>query len=100
MAKQYPLDVMILRDDEGRSLLSKGHHPVSAFLAACEKVVTDDPAAWGLVRHQWMRCIPNPEGGVEYVEAKEGSRGAFPVSWVCDYDWADDSAIAAQGEKS
>lgn len=87
MTKVYPLDVIVLRDDEGKSLLSKGFHADAPFLGACERAIGEGVSGWGKIKREWQRFVPNPEGGVQLIPAREGARGAFPTTWICDYDW-------------
>jgi hypothetical protein len=79
--KVYPLQVKELREFEGGPLgwWSKGHHEAERFLFAVAELsgkIVDAP-----VRLEWWRCVP-AEGGSLLCRAKEGSRGAFPVTVV------------------
>jgi hypothetical protein len=80
--KVYPLQVKELREFEGGPLgwWSKGHHEAGVFLAGVAELERE-PLDASRVRLEWWRCVPT-EGGSLLCRAKEGSRGAFPVTVV------------------
>jgi hypothetical protein len=76
--RTYPLDIQNVGEDT-YTLMSKGHHDPDEFM----RHVRADGYDWplGMPKHIWLRCIPPPPGYVSwYIEAKEGSRGAFPAT--------------------
>lgn len=63
-------------------LMSKGHHDPHEFMKAVRSYYS-----WplGFPTHEWMRAIPAPKDSnyrCLYVEAKPGSRGAFPATYT------------------
>ncbi len=88
MIKKYPLDIENV-GEEIYTLLSKVHHDPHEFM----RQVRADGYEWplGMPKHIWLRCIP-PRPGYKtcYVEAAQGTRGAFPATQVWEA-WGDDS---------
>jgi len=87
--RRYPLDVENVGEDT-YILMSKGHHDVHEFMRA---VRADYSWPLGMPTHEWMRAIPAPANSgyrCLYVEAKPGSRGAFPATYVREA-WGEDS---------
>lgn len=105
--REWPLDIENVGGDT-YSLLSRGHHDVHEFM----RQVREDGFDWplGMPKHIWLRCVPPPDGyATWYVEAREGSRGAFPAT-QCWEAYGDDryecakfnqaeSAQPGEGEK-
>lgn len=80
--RRYPLNVENVGEDT-YILMSRGHHDVHEFMRA----VRADGYTWplGMPTHEWMRAIPAPkDSGYRclYVEAKPGTSGAFPATYV------------------
>ena len=78
---RYPLNVENVGEDT-YILMSKGHHDVHEFMRA---VRADYSWPLGMPTHEWMRAIPAPANSgyrCLYVEAKPGSRGAFPATYA------------------
>lgn len=75
-----------LYTDDCTTLMAKGHHTVTAFLAACEAWHGGPMDGWGKVRHGWHRTIPSRSG--EYtalmIPAKPHARGAYPTTTITD----------------
>lgn len=69
-------------------VMSKGHHAAADFAAAAleQEEIVVDPCD---VRYDWERCIPDSTGEFLYLRhpAKEGSRGAFPVTLALRYKY-------------
>ena len=87
--RHYPLNVENVGEDT-YILMSRGHHDVHEFMRA----VRADGYTWplGMPTHEWMRAIPAPANSgyrCLYVEAKPGSRGAFPATYVREA-WGED----------
>lgn len=93
------MDVEMLREagEDGGGFMGfwiKGHVDVAEFHAACLIYAEHDLYDWDrreglsvspwMVRQAWWRCVPMgpSEPGVFYADAKPGSRGAFPVTYV------------------
>lgn len=89
--KEYPCDVSDLIDlDNGCQLgyFSKGHHDFETFAAGVVwsygvSIVPEQ----GQFKHVWYRCVPlisewdgKYDGGVMFVAARPGRRGAFPLT--------------------
>lgn len=76
---EFPLEVENIGDDTYR-VMSRGHHDLSAFLAAATALYP----SWSLgsARHLWFRATPRAGYRCWYSEAAPGSRGAFPVTYA------------------
>lgn len=79
MKKIYPLEIENIGDNT-YILMSRGHHDVHEFMKAVRK----DDCDWclGMPTHLWFRAVPTRLAGwsCKYHVAKEGERGAFPVT--------------------
>lgn len=84
------INVDIIADiDDGRVLgyYAKGHHSTEDFLLAVAQ--QDDHWTIKEVRQGYWRKVPiveedyGPTGCMKFVKGKPGSRGTFPVTYVC-----------------
>lgn len=92
---RYPLDPVSVGEDT-YMVMSKGHHDPYKFMRAVR-----EHYSWplGFPTHEWMRAIPAPKGSgytCLYVEAKPGSRGAFPCTYTREA-YGDDAYEATAG---
>ena len=80
--KCYPLDIENIGDDVYR-LMSRGHHPVAAFMEAVRK---DYDWPLGMPVHLWFKAVPDNTGECtcRYVPANVSTRGSFPVTYVSE----------------
>lgn len=86
--KQHSLEIDTLvseTGDERTAYFSRGHHDHEEFLDAIEEEFDCRPGE--RIRHEWGRWVPtSPDECVGftmwYHPAKEGARGAFPVTIV------------------
>ena len=85
--REYSLDIQNVGEDT-YTVLSKGHHDPAEFMLAVRADGYDWPL--GMPEHIWLRCVPPPDGYVFwYVEAKAGTRGAFPATQAYEAHGAD-----------
>lgn len=78
--KFYPLVIENIGEDT-YCLMSRGHHDIHVFMGVVRQSYSW-PLGWP--EHIWFRAVPDPTGNLRcrYVEASEGQRGAFPVTYV------------------
>lgn len=87
MPKDYPFELQTLVDIDGGgtcSYWSKGHHPSKTLIDA---VIECDGITYDLqdVSREWRRwhIVAGPDGWARVLDrAKQGSRGAFPVTII------------------
>jgi len=95
---RYPLIVENVGEDT-YVLMSKGHHDPHAFMRT---VRADYSWPLGFPTHEWMRAVPAPRNSgyrCLYVEAKPGSRGAFPCTYTREAYNADTYEALVAGQK-
>ena len=86
MSKQYPLDVYAWMHDDGKTLVSKGHHDAGQFKDACRVYWGTDLDGFGEVKQGWFRTIPDRTGEYQWIAhpAEPNSRGAYPATYISD----------------
>lgn len=100
MAKAYPLDIENVGEDT-YILRSKGHHDFHEFMRA----VRAEGYTWplGMPAHYWCKTVPTHKDGYrcEYAIVPEGTRGAYPVTYVTE-GYGEDSyeALSAMGKEA
>lgn len=82
VSRNYPLDILNVGEDD-YIVMSKGHHDPHEFMQA----VRNEGYEWplGFPEHKWMRAVPAPKNSgfiFFYVEAVQGSKGAFPATYA------------------
>ena len=84
--QRHKLALECLYDDNTKTLMSKGHHAETEFMAACEVWNGGPMTGWGKVRHVWLRNTPDSSGDYEFKvwPAEPNSRGAYPATQMVD----------------
>lgn len=79
--KVYQLDIRNVGGDV-YIVMSRGHHDIHDFM----KAVRSDGYEWplGVPEHRWAKVTPDSTGefACRYHFVKEGTRGAFPVTYA------------------
>lgn len=85
--RPYPLDIRNCSGDDCATLMSKGHHDKAAFLKAAEEYWGEPLSGFDAPEHTWWRSVPDRTGEYHcmYHEAKPHTRGAFPVTVICQW---------------
>lgn len=78
---RYPLEPFSIGEDT-YVVISKGHHDIHEFMRKVREDLCDWPL--GVPEHIWMKTTPsrNPEYTCWYQPVKEGTRGAWPCTYV------------------
>lgn len=73
--------------EDGAAYMVRGHVDQLEFKAALLKEVgSDDPILNRPITHEWVRvCRDFETMQMVYMEAAQGSRGAFKTTWVRSY---------------
>lgn len=79
--KTYPLSIDSVGSDE-YIVMSRGHHDIHDFMKAVRADGYEYPL--GVPVHRWAKFTPDPTGEFSrrYHFVKEGTRGAFPVTYA------------------
>lgn len=98
--KQYPLQIKALRSVDTGDFLgfySKGIHTPAAFADAVG-LSYEQEVDWRRVTMDFVRTVPlhGAQRGVFFVPAREGSPGAFPITYM---ELVDKSMNFAQARK-
>lgn len=79
----YPLEVESIGEDD-YIVISRGHHDIHEFMRAVRER-WDWPL--GTPEHIWMKTMPAPKNSnysYWYQPVKEGTRGAWPCTYVSE----------------
>lgn len=73
--------------EDGSAYMVKGHMDQFEFKAALLKQVdSDDPILTRPISHEWTRvCRDFESGQMVFMEAAQGTKGAFKTTWVRSY---------------
>jgi len=87
MPSTHPLEIRNASGDDCATLMSKGHHSSTAFLAAARAYWDEPLRGFGAPAHSWWRSVPDSTGeySSRYHEASAHARGAFPVTYICQW---------------
>lgn len=86
--KEYPLELESSGSDT-YIVMSRGHHDLAEFA----RLAKAEYPTWNLggAEHKWCKTVPCHTGEFSsyYVFVKEGTRGAWPATymWECGEGW-------------
>ena len=83
VAKQYALEPFSIGEDI-YVVISRGHHDIHQFM---RKIREDYSWPLGVPEHIWMKTCPAPRNSgyrCWYEPVKEGTRGAWPCTYVAE----------------
>ena len=78
--QRHKLALECLYDDNTKTLMSKGHHAETEFMAACEVWNGGPMTGWGKVRHVWLRNTPDSTGVPGVMVMLSGTAAVLTVS--------------------
>lgn len=85
--RKYKLEIDSCHSSDEKMYMSKGHHSKEDFIKALEEYGVN-PDDYGKPTYHWVKTTPAPKNSwytCLYNFVEEGTRGAFPATYVHEY---------------
>ncbi len=85
--KTYAIEIESCHSPDEKMYMSKGHHSVEDFVKELIEYGVD-PEDYSVPKHYWVKTTPAPKNSwytCLYHFVEQGTRGAYPATYVHEY---------------